>query len=635
MSEKRVLYIDCETHNAGLEYSMPPEKFVRLIQYAWNDGPTHLTTDLELARNLMREADYIVGHNIIAADLTWMFGTDSIEPLRMAMDRKILDTFVIASLVTPAPSVYTSASGHTYYGADKPGNAMAWLSMANLCHQFGIEGKFGDLKELAKKHNPPGTKVADLDFSLIPLDDEEFLAYAEQDVPAARNLYYYLRDQIRAKDYAWSYIWRELELASAMEQMSKNGILVNKEYAARRIEEMTADRERIMAWLVDAYGFPTTGKSPWASAKGKEVILAVLADFGITEKTRPNWPRTPKGALKLGGDDILALVEGAGDEAEEFGRAIAELKGQRSIPQLVTDCTHPDGRIHMSITSLQRSGRWSLTRPGLTVVGSREGKDGDKDLFVADEGNVLAGLDFSNADPRAMAALSGDMEYARRFLEKDPETGKDYDGHNLTGEALMGREVYYSIMLENGKPALRPVAKAAGNALNYSIGAKKLAQTLNDTVQKEKIGIDPYTVADATEMKRNFDESYPRLKRFKDRAVREGETHGFVQNSWGRKMPVDPDRAFTQAPSLYGQGTVREMMGDAILRLIHKGEYYARALRGVIHDELLLEFRSATVERDVEVARECMEATFSPEGGIPIQFPVGVGIGKTWRDAGH
>lgn len=626
---------DCETHNSGLEYSMPPEEFVRLFQYQVEDGPVQFSTDLEEMRTILREADCVVGHNIISADLGWIFGPDSLEPLQMAREQRVVDTFVIGSLITPAPNKYTDALGHTYYDADSPGAAMKWLSLSNLCYQFGLPGKLGDLSKIAERYNPPGTAKRNLQYGLIALDDPEFLAYAEQDVVAGRALYLFHRDQIAELGYSREYLWRELELASATEQMSRNGILVDQEWARNRIEELAVERDRLMSWLVSEYDFPTSGKSPWATSKGKEVILRVLADHEVTPENYPDWPRTPTGALKLGGDDLIDLAEGT--DAEDFAQALATLKGQRSIPQQVLDNTQPDGRVHPHITSLQRSGRWSFTNPAVTIFGSRGGRDIDKSIFIAETGKVLAGFDFSNADPRAMAALSGDVVFALPFLELDPETGKPYDGHNLRGVAMFGEEDYYIRFTPEGKSVFRDVAKAGANALNYNIGPKKLASLLNAILKKQKIDRAPFTLAETKAMIESFNREYVMLKQFKDRAAHEGEKEGQITNAWGRIMIVPREKAWTVAPALYGQNSVRELMGDAILRLIDRGEYYTRALRAIIHDELLMEFNEATIEEDIRVVRECMEVPFDPKTfmSLEVPFPVGVGYGKNWKDAGH
>ncbi|SLJ76285.1 Uncharacterised protein [Mycobacteroides abscessus subsp. abscessus] len=137
-----------------------------------------------------------------------------------------------------------------------------------------------------------------------------------------------------------------------------------------------------MSELQTKYGLPTEGKSPWATTAGKEAIMAALADHGITPKSRKDWTKTSTGNLSLGGEVLTELTKGT--SAEDLGKALAELKGQRSLAQLALDSTHPDGFVHPDITMLQRSGRWSTTEPGLTVWTSRGEGAVEKSYFVPD-----------------------------------------------------------------------------------------------------------------------------------------------------------------------------------------------------------------------------------------------------------
>lgn len=662
---KTYCFFDSETMSSGREYDRAPHEFVRLFQFAINDGPVelieiHSEEDLERVRGILRDADYIVGHNIIASDLGWIFGLDSIEPLYMAMARKVIDTYYLANLLLPAPYTFKRENGSVSSASSKPiEHTMGWLGLANLCFQLGLEGKLGNLKDLAKPYQPEGTKVADYEYGLIPLDDPDFRAYAVQDVIAARNLYSYLLSQIKQQNYSGEYIWREMEaMAATVGQMHANGILINQEYAHSRVEEMTSKRTEIMDRLVRDYGFPTTGKSPWASDAGKAVIYAVMEDLGAPVE---DWPRNaptakmPEGSFKMGGEELKMLAEGVSEEAEDFAAAIAELKGMRSIPELVLETMKADGRVHPEISALQRSGRWSFTKPGVTIFGERnERLKADKALFTAAEGKVMCGFDYSSADARAMAALSGDEEYAVRF-QKDADGNDMYDAHNLTGEVFFGADAYYGDgpRDKSARPPLRPVSKAGGHAQNFSIGAYKLAVTLNQESKKLKLGLHFWAPAntkygqkpierlphsmDTRDFIENFNGKYVWLKRFKDRSVEEAKANGFITNTWGRRIKIDEGREFTGGPAAYGQSTTAEMMRDAILRLIRKGDYYIRSLRAIIHDELLCEFDEATIERDIEVVKECMEATFDPGTNISlaIEFPVGHGYGKTWKDASH
>lgn len=656
---KKYVSFDTETCNAGEEFDMEPHEFVRLVQWAVNDGPVNLKEihsegDLEEFRDVLRAADYVVGHNIIAFDLPAIFGQDSLEPLHMAQEKKVLDSFYLAHLLHPAPDTYVDAKGHRYHDAAKPERAMKWLSLENQCFQLGLPGKFGSLKDIAKPYQPEGTKVADYDYGLIPLDDPDFLYYAEQDVIAVRGLFKRLMEMRKRQDYPGEYLWREMEAMSAIAgQIHRNGILVNQDYANQRVEEMERQKDEVLSWLVEQYDFPTEGKAPWNSAKGKGAILKVMDDFGIRFEDNPDWPRTPKGAPKLGGEDLKELCKGVSPEAEKFAEALATLKGQRSIPQLFLDNMKSDGRVHPDLSALQRSGRISVQRPGITVMGERtEALRADKALVTAAPGNVMAGFDYSSADARAMAALSGDREYARRF-DVD-ESGEDlHDAHNLTGEAVFGADAYYGDgpRGKDARPVLRSVAKVVGHSQNYNVGAYKLAVTLNEASKKENLGLDFWApsgrgvkaiphVEGAIETKEvlaNLREAYPYLDYFKKMAVEEAETYGYVTNSWGRRMTVDRGREYTQAPALFGQSTTTEIMKDAVIALCRRGDYYARSLRAIIHDELLCEFQEDRIEEDIKVVKECMEQTFDPETrfGMPIDFPVGSGYGKTWKDAGH
>lgn len=674
---KRTLYFDVESYSIGREIELGPRTFVRLLQYAWDDGPVQMTTDYDEMLEIVRAADYVVGHNIISFDLTALYGYESLEPLYMAMNRKVIDTFYLANLLTPPPTRFTKRNGQRVVESSDPvGHTEAWLGLDNLCFQFGLEGKLGNLQELAKKYNPPKTKVADLEYGLIPLDDPDFLAYAEQDVIAVRSLYYYLVEQIKRQGYDGQYIWREMELMSAtVGQMHRNGILIDQEYANKRIQEQERQKEETLAWLVENYDFPTTGKAPWSSGPGKEATLRALADYGFTPENTPEWEMTPTGAPKLGGKDLLKFTEGT--EAEEFVRALGALKGLRAIAQTVMDNLKPDGRVHPEITSLQRSGRWSFTDPGVTIFGERnERLKADKALFVAAPGNVMAGFDYSAADARAMASLSGDTEYAKRF-ETDEHGNDLYSPHNLTGEAVFGADSYYGDGPRDAKarPVLYPATKPIGHGSNYGIGAYKLAKGINDACKEA--GLDMFFWAPAGKNRdgtfrakplsvpfrfahlfRN-DEfiggempeglffardileqmalAYPYLTWYKKQCYEFGQEHGYIENTWKRRMPVVKERAYTQAPAQMGQGTTREVMGDAILRLIRKGEYFIRSLRAIIHDELLLELREDRIEEDILVVRECMEITLDPGTNVslPMHFPVGYGYGANWKEAGH
>jgi DNA polymerase-1 len=605
----KYLAFDLETFNAGKEYSMPPEQFVRTMQYAWDDGPVVITTDYDEMLELVRSARFMVGHNILSADLNWLFGNHSIEPLEFALQGRVIDTYVLASLVNPAPYMYTDSKGHRFYDAAKPERAMRWLSLENQAYQLNVPGKMGNLLELAQRHNPPKTVRKDINFGLIPLDDPDFLAYAEQDVVAVRHIYRELLAMLKNQKYSGEYVWREMLVWAINAQISKNGVTVNVGEAENRVAHLKQERDKIMDWLVRDFEFPTAGKQPWKSADGKAAIVKALATFGIMTEDNELWTRTASGAPSFSGDTMIAITEGT--EADDFGKALATLQGQRSLAQLALDSVLEDGKAHPSIMCLQRSGRTSVTRPGLTVWTKNE----EKRYMTADQKHFMVELDYSAADARAVAGVSGDREFLKRFQP-------GVDSHDLTGEIFFGKDNYYPRREE-----LRPLAKMGGHAMAYRIGAKKLAANLNVTLPEAKTFID------------NYQHTYPKVARWQNEITAYGNEHGFVVNTWGRRMMVDKDRSFTQSSALIGQSTTREMLYDGLIRIAQDKPDVVRWFRMLVHDAVVLSIPEEDVGWGVPYVVSKMEGTFNPKtlDGLSIKFPMEHGPldARDWFESGH
>jgi len=608
------LFFDIESHNAEKIWDMEPREFFKLGQYAWGrDGEIVLTEDYDEMVAMIRAARVVIGHNIHAFDLTALFGKDSIEPLQMAMDKRVLDTFTWASLAYPSPTVWTDRSGHTYYEGDKPGIAMRWLGLDNLSFQFGLPGKMGSLRDIAKRYNPPKTLVGNLDYGLIDVNDEEYREYATQDIVALRALAMKL---LALPGGVTPYLWREQKFAAIMAQNSRNGWRVDVAKAQQRVDFLTERKERILEEVVSRYGLPTEGKQPWRSADGKAAIFAALSDYGISPETRPDWPRTkpgkthPNGTPSLSGDAMILLTEGT--PAEDLGAALAELMGQRSLAALALDSMKSDGMVHPDITALQRSGRLSTTKPGLTVWTARGDGAVEKEYFIAREGHKLVEFDYSNADARVVAGYSGDLEYIKRFDE-------GVDAHELTGRMVWGDEVY-----DSDPATYRQRAKMCVHAYSYGARPKTLSFQTGLPIEV------------TTEFCRAMDEMYSDVVKWQSDAASQGNS-GWITNDWGRRMPVDKARAFTQSSALLGQSGTREILVDGLLRLAEKDLRYITMLKAQIHDAIVMEFAEEEVDKMIPIVVESMSTSWKPQvGGQRVEFTLSYGKpADNWFEAGH
>ncbi|MFB9661555.1 DNA polymerase [Glycomyces mayteni] len=656
----RTLIFDVETHSATELFTMAPEEFVRLIGYKWS-GEDHvtLTTDLDEIRDAIRSARWIIGHNIHSFDLPAVFGVKSDEPLELTMQGRVYDTWTHGALVNPAPSEYVDRFGRKAI-ADKPAAMKKWFSLDEQAHQLGVQGKTHDLKELAREFGG---------FGEIPVDDPRYRDYLVGDVRASEAVAMALLKLGPLNEYAM----REQEIECRKFIISANGLRVDIAKATARRDELAARKDVILAELQSKYGLPTEGAAPWDTDPGKRAILSALADHAITARTRPDWPKTPVDAkraeklaeakekaealradlagwmdeissgelpprsvaarqrwiardsekleqlqqeplppyfgLSLSGDALIELTKDTA--AEDLGAALAELKGQRSLSQLALDSVHPDGFVHPDITMLQRSGRWSTTEPGLTIWTNNGPGAVEKDYYIADsDDEVLIEFDMSNADARIIAAVSGDKRYAERF-----EPGAD--GHMINALAAWGEEI-----VSKDPKRYRKQAKPLGHGWSYGGRPRGLQKASGLPLET------------ATEFCEGMDAAFFVLVAWQNRVRREARRNGYVVNDWGRRMPVEKGREYTQAPALLGQSGTREMICDILLEMPIP---LLRRVKAQIHDALLLSIPKANAEAWRTHMLKLMYRTFKPkQGGQLIEFPADSGpAGRTWYEAIH
>ena len=664
------LTFDIETHSVTQLYNMPTKDFVRLIGYKWNDGgPTIVTTNVNDIYAQIAKADLIIGHNIIAFDLIALYKDRYYDVLKMADEGRIFDTFTHAPLAYPAPEKYVNRFGQNAV-AMKPDQIRKFYKLDELAYQLGTPMKTCDLQELALQYGNPKLPMKQRindGFGKIPTDNDTFREYLVGDVIASENLADALLKKYPLTDYAK----REQRVAARLAQISLNGFRVDEGAAQARVAELEARKTFILTELQDKYGLPTEGPAPWGTHEGKAAILAAMADHGIVPND--DWPKTPSWGtryqviakanakideleekidgwmqdialeqlparslkaregwidkaeleieelrqnplppgfgLSFGGDELIALTKGT--SAEDLGVALAELKGQRSLAQLALDSVHDDGFAHPSITSLQRSGRTSTTNPGLTIWTARGEGAVEKAYFIPDgSDHVLMEFDFSNADARIVAAYSGDTEFAKRF-----EPGQD--GHMINAIAGWGAEV-----VGRDPDYYRQKAKIPGHGWGYGGGAKALAA---------QSGMD---LADAEAFVKGMNEQFKGVVSWRRRVTETAKKTGFVVNDWGRRMPVEPGREYTQAPALLGQSGTREIACNFLLKLSY---LELTTVKAFVHDAFVFSIPKKNVNSATRTITRKMSTSWKPKsGGQKIEFPVSHGTPAiNWYEAGH
>lgn len=586
------LTLDLETRSADERWDYAPEDFVRLGGFAWGDGPVQLSTDIEELRDAARRADRIVGHVVHAFDLSVLFGKDSIEPLEMALEDKIYDTFADGPVVMPYPESYEHYTG-VIKGCSGPGSARTYYSLNQMSFELGTRRKVNSVTDLAKKFGG---------FEKIPTDDEEFRAYLIGDIEASRDL-----ATAMLTKFPWSeYRKMEQRKHGILAQISRTGIPIDAEAARERIQVLEDRKAHHLTWLERDYGFPTTGKAPLRSNPGKAAVLAALASVGVHED---DLPRTKGGAPSMGGDAVKDAAAGKGDAAEALAESIAAISGTRMTAEMLLRNQSSDGRAHPEITALQRSGRFSFTNPGLTVVGARGDGANDRKIIAAAPGHLIVEFDFAGADTRAVAAYSGDEAFYRDYVLGD--------AHTTTASLIWPDDA----LLPNGKHPQRQRAKAVTHGSAYRIGARKLASMTG------------LSKSEAEKFLANLARAYPKRTAWQEICTISGKLSGQVTSAWGRSLPVDVGRSYTQSTAQLGQSATRELLTEGLLRLPVR--LLCRVI-GLVHDAALFELEEGTVEEDMKIIKEAFNLTFHPPGGIAVPFTMESGVpGRNWYEAGH
>jgi DNA polymerase-1 len=584
------IVFDIETGDANRRYAEPPEKFFRIggaapvVPDAGMVGyDPHITDDYdEFHQFVLYSGHTLIGHNILAFDLPALGVTDLLE---RAKDRKVIDTWTLATVMDTPPDSYQPREGKRRWIAGSPEKAKAYYALDNLAFQYGVGGKTNDLKALAKEWGG---------FGEIPTDDPEYRDYLRGDVVASRAL---IGAMLARFGQLTEYHWREMRVAAVLSTVSTNGFRLDQEFTQEHLDHNAAIREQNVAWLAEHYGLPMTNKAgkpsknPIATQEGKRAILEAFYAAGV----RPGEIKTtPKGDPSLGSDSLNELVElhSGNETVERIADTVAGIQGLRTVYGTAMDSVHADGFCHPDLFSLQASGRISTQNPGLTVFGKRDGKYVERDIFTgdvlpseSDDFHVVFPVDFSQIDARAVAVLSQDYTYMDMFAD-------GIDLHVENAIAAFGRQAY-----DLDPKGSRQASKAIGHGWNYGLGLDKLAKLVG--------------MARAAAFREMMNYRYPRLVQWKRECAEEGAATGRIDNGFGRIMKVDPERAYTQGPALRGQGAARDLMFEAILRMDHQ---VVRMIKALVHDEIVFS-APISIARDVQQhAIECMSFEWAPAG---------------------
>jgi DNA polymerase-1 len=469
---------------------------------------------------------------------------------------RVTDTRILAHLVDPR--------GREEGGI---GHSLEDLTRAHIDADVADNVK-GLMSVLAREHKVKKDEI----WEVIDFNHPQYQLYAGMDTILAARLSTVLGKAVPAE--SGRLVRYEHRLAQVCTAMEKTGFLLDVEYTDK-LREQLIDTELAYKWQAEKLGC--------ANVNATEQVADVLESRGVRIKER-----TPSGRRKVDKKLLGELVA----EGDEFAVAVVEAKKARKWRTTWVDGflagADSAGRCHASINPLRaRTARMSIT--GIPAQTLPAGDDMIRRCFIADEGQVMASVDYQAQELRVLAALSGDQTMIRAF-----ET--DADLHQITADA---------------SGVDRKIGKMVNFAYVYGSGPRNIA---------EQGGI---TVDTAKKVIAGFEAQYPKVKLLSQHLQKQARADGFIVTPFGRRLPVDPQRAYS-ALNYMVQSSSRDITAGGLLRLHEAG--FTPYLRLPIHDEVLASLPASRAVWGAERIGELMATDFR---GVHIGTDPEVG-GRSW-----
>ena len=365
------------------------------------------------------------------------------------LNGRIIDTMVVASLLDENRFSYSlNALAFDYLAKTK-----SEKNLTEAARDFGVDPK-AELWKLPSMHVGP---------------------YAEVDAELTLELWNYFKTLISKEDL-WSIINLELDVLPVLIDMTWKGVRIDKDRVERTRDYLLKEEKEMLAKIKHITGMNV---EVWAAQSLAKAFDSVGISYPKTEKGAPSFTRS-----------FLSEHE------HELPKMILRTRGLNkthgTFINTIMKHTAVDGRIHSHINQIRSddggtvSGRISMNNPNLQQIPARDPELGPmiRSLFLPEEGEKWASIDFSQQEPRIL------VHYAHAY-------GKS-QGHDMQGvqEFVDGYQndpdMDFHTMVADMAKIPRKQAKTINLGMMYGMGVNKLSDQLDIPVDEAKKLVNQY-----------------------------------------------------------------------------------------------------------------------------------------------
>ncbi len=450
-----------------------------------------------------------------------------------------------------------------------------------------------------------GSGKSAITFDKVPID--EATAYAAEDADITLRLWKLFKPQLHQVQVTTVYETLERPLVPVLKEMEMQGIKVDRDVLSRMSNTFAQKMAGLEAEIHELAGETFNVGSP---AQLGEILFDKMGlEGGKKGKT---------GKYSTGADILEDLAT-----EHELPRRVLDWRQLSKLKSTYTDAlqTHinPDtGRVHTSYSITgANTGRLASTDPNLQNIPVRteEGRR-IREAFIAEPGNVMVSLDYSQIELRILAQIADIPALKQAFAD-------GLDIHAMTASEM------FDVPLDEMTPDIRRQAKAINFGVIYGISGFGLARNLRIPRAEAQGFIDRYF------------ERFPGIRAYMDDTVAFAKEHGYVQTLFGRKIHTPeinakgPHAGFSRRAAINApiQGTAADVIRRAMVRMPDAINGLPAKMLLQVHDELLFEVAEDAVEQVIGVARDVMEGASDPAVKLDVKLSVDAGQGANWAEA--
>ncbi len=402
------------------------------------------------------------------------------------------------------------------------------------------------------------------------------------------RLYPILSEEIKKRDLESIYDNVDFPLSFVLAKMEVIGVLVDRNFFNEESKRLKEELQNYEEMIYSHAGMKFNINSP----KQLSFILFEKLELPIVKRTKTGASTDHEVLVKLAPHHEMVELLLKYRETEKIRSTYID-----AIPQLV----ETDGRVRTNwCQNTTSTGRLSSIGPNLQNIPQsvREG-------FIAPSDWLLLSSDYSQIELRIVASLSGDNTLKEAFE-------KNKDIHTRTAAHILG------IPEESVGKKERGLAKMINFGIIYGMGAYGLSS---------RLGI---SVGDANQFINAYFKTYPKIKDWVERTIKEATEQGYTKTILGRKRYFETvngadARAAINAPV---QGSAADMIKIAMINIHNKLEGMKSRMILQVHDELVLEVPKEELSKVAEIVKREMEGAISLDVPVVCDIKVGTDWGK-------